>query len=260
MSCLPEELRFLAPIQLDDMVRIGRRRDGGYVLPARALEPIDTILSFGVCDDWSFEQALLARRPGLPVHCYDHTVGEQVFLADLAAASSKISTWGRVPKRLETCLSYNSFFRGDRVHFPQRVIDRAESAQDATIAQIFERAGAASNVLVKMDIEGGEYAVIPDLLNVADRITAMVVEFHDTTSDREAFVSSVKHLKQAFELVHIHANNYRGVAADGLPEVLEITFLNRRLCCETAVRDRLPVAGLDFPNNPRTRDWSLAFP
>jgi hypothetical protein len=87
----------------------------------------------------------------------------------------------------------------------------------------------------------------------------MVVEFHDTHVAREAFVASVKRLKQAFELVHIHANNYRGVAGDGLPEALEATFLNRRLCSETAARERLPVAGLDYPNNPKTQDWPLVF-
>jgi hypothetical protein len=87
----------------------------------------------------------------------------------------------------------------------------------------------------------------------------MAIEFHDTDPFQSVFLESIKLITEWYDVVHIHANNNAGVAADGLPEILEITFLSKPLSNTTLQRNRLPMPGLDFPNNPRKIDYELVF-
>src|SRR4029077_11494615 len=100
---------------------------------------------------------------------------------------------------------------------------------------------------------------IPQILTFADRIDLMVVEFHDTDPLRAVFEAQVNAILERFSIVHLHGNNIAGVAADGLPECLEITFLSKRFDTTEAFRDRLPLAGLDVPNDPLKPDIPLNF-
>ncbi|MDR0663630.1 MAG: hypothetical protein LBF80_06090, partial [Spirochaetaceae bacterium] len=61
------------PIELDDLTRIGHESDGGYVLPKRCIEKTDTILSFGVSNDWSFEDYFTRKRVAR-VFSYDYSI------------------------------------------------------------------------------------------------------------------------------------------------------------------------------------------
>ncbi|GBL20983.1 hypothetical protein EMGBS4_10430 [Acidimicrobiaceae bacterium] len=51
----------LTPL-MSDLVRLGRKADGGYLLPRQALDEVNGCLSFGLGAEWSFEQALLERK------------------------------------------------------------------------------------------------------------------------------------------------------------------------------------------------------
>ena len=62
------------PLKFDDLIRVGKAFDGGYVMPSRALEASRSVLSLGVNDDWSFEEAVLKRRPAARIVCVDGTV------------------------------------------------------------------------------------------------------------------------------------------------------------------------------------------
>lgn len=161
-------------------------------------------------------------------------------------------------------MSYRAFFQGDVVHFEERIFNRPDRPRDATIARVFDRLGDKKNVLLKMDIEGGEYRVIEDLMRHESRIDMMVIEFHNTEPYRDVFLKHIRSISRHFEITHVHGNNYGGLAHDGLPEVLEITFLHDRYFGSSAVqsrqrRNRLPLAGLDFPCNPRKQDYQFLF-
>jgi len=262
-ATLPRELAYLNPLLVEDLARYGNARDGGYVLPAGAVAGIDAMLSFGLATDWSVERDLAARIPGLLIHAYDHSVSERHFRRARRGALVKFlrgkSSLAELKSRNAVCTGYRAFFTGPHVHYRERVFNRQDSASDATIERIFGRLEGRAHLLVKMDIEGGEYRVIPALLGFADRIDVMVIEFHDTDPLRAIFERQVKALLGAFDIVHLHGNNIAGSALDGLPEVLEITFLNKRFAAGPARRDRLPIAELDFPNDGKKPDLALSF-
>ena len=67
-------------------------------------------------------------------------------------------------------------------------------------------------------------------------------------------------LNKHFEIVHLHGNNHDKVLSDGFPNVIEITFLNKKnkVFSETSSKS-FPLKHLDFPNNPHLPDIEFQF-
>ena len=82
------------------------------------------------------------------------------------------------------------------------------------------------------------------------------MELHDTYSRRAEFEQLVKGISRWLPIVHLHANNCAGVAADGLPEVIEITFAEATQ--QNGSRD-FPLPLLDYPNDPEIPDIFFSF-
>jgi hypothetical protein len=272
VSPLPASLRQLNPLVVDDLIRLGVRMDGGYVVPQSTIVKADALLSFGLGHDWSFERDAADLNPRMMVHVYDHTMGERKFTADIETSLRRLRedpvtttptdaalALFEIRAFVERYQSYRRLFRGRLVHFQERVLDCVERAGDVDLETIFGRLDGRQNVVLKMDIEGGEYRLIDGLLTYQDRIQLMVIEFHGTEFLREPFLEKIAYLGRSYEVVHIHGNNYVGLGDDGLPDLLEVTFLHKTLCTSSARRGHLPIAGLDFPNDPKNEDHELLF-
>jgi hypothetical protein len=262
-AILPSRLSFLRPRIVDDLVRRGNRKDGGYVLPSSVLATIDAVVAFGLSTDWSIEEDLARANSELTIHIYDHSVGQKSFARALKNATLKFlggrTSLAELRSRYNTYAGYRNFFVGNRAHFRERIFNRRDNPNDATIELVFRRVDQARHIFLKMDIEGAEYRVIPQILTFSNRIDLMVVEFHDTDPLRSVFEAQVNAILDHFTIVHLHGNNIAGVATDGLPECLEITFLSKRFEITGAFRDRLPLAGLDVANDPLRPDVPLHF-
>lgn len=260
---LPSSFDFLRPVVVDDLVRFGGATDGGYLLPHRLLGQINAVLSFGLATDWFFEEQMARLRPGIPIHVYDHTVGAKTFYRAAKSRSLKFlsgrASFDDVRTRWKTYTDYGRFFTGRHRHYAERVFDRCDNVNDATLDIAFGRLGEPRHVLLKMDIEGGEYRIVPAIGAFADRIDLLAVEFHDTGPLRQVFETQIRSLLAHFAVVHLHANNIAGMAEDGLPDALEITFMNKRYDVSQQRRDRLPLAGLDQPNDRTRPDYDLVF-
>lgn len=259
---LPAYLNFLAPVAFDDLVRIGRANDGGYVIPRFVLAETDFLISMGLRDDWSFESDFKSNNDDVTVHAYDHTISKDIFRRNVVVSVVKslvgMSNIGTVIERLKILWSYRKFFSCRAVHYQERVHNRVDYECDADFRKILSRIGRG-NVFLKIDIEGGEYRIIDDVISNSEIIIGMVVEFHDTDPLRGIFVKSVKKLKKNFEIVHAHANNFSKPGRDGLPEVVELTFVKRDRCPSGKRITDLPVAGLDHPNDPFQQDYRIRF-
>ena len=67
------------PIDLDDLVRLGRNCDGGYILSKRQIDSTKILLSFGLSDDWSFEKDF-AKINNVKTYSYDHSIKDRAFV------------------------------------------------------------------------------------------------------------------------------------------------------------------------------------
>ena len=74
------DLKKLRPIKVHDLIRIGKTSDGGYIISKAQLEITDTLLSFGISTDWSFEEhykELSARN--IKLYAFDGSVSDSIF-------------------------------------------------------------------------------------------------------------------------------------------------------------------------------------
>jgi hypothetical protein len=258
----PIQLRDFRPFACESLARLGSPNDGGYVVPLGAVTAADALLSFGLSHDWKFERDFKKHNRTAAVHCYDHTVSA------LSAFQYSIGRLARFflryrlddLRRSFAFLDYPLFFRGDKIHFRQRIwYDRQDDS--ATIDDAFARLPAGSQIFVKMDIEGSEYRVLDDLLRHASDVVALAIEFHDIDILPEKFNSLIEKIKRDFYIVHVHGNNLGGLAPFHFPIALELTFFSKRFFKSAPSPSALsyPVPGLDSPNYPRFPDFKLEF-
>src|SRR5512146_944225 len=110
----------LWPVEYPTLIRVGRKRDGGYVVPLDAVRSARTLLSFGISTDWSFEKEFRRLNPRINILAFDHTIGARTFLGlgvkNLFGAMSNAITfkWASLRMNLEgfsTAVEYVSFFK-----------------------------------------------------------------------------------------------------------------------------------------------------
>lgn len=233
---------FLAPFECEDPVRLGNETiDGGYVIPKSMLTLADALLSFGIGTSWKFEQHWSEFRPEVPIHSYD--------------ASTDVDTLPEHHRKM-----YQQFFRGPVVHFKNNIgLLNTENtvAFDTAIRKIGGR-----NIFIKMDIEGHEYEFIDTMIDYADSVIGLVAEFHYIepkihNTQRQRFIDTIQHLQKKYSIVHVHGNNFGPVAADNVPDTLEITFVRSDLCKKSNYRHEFYLNGFDWPNNPHSKDFYM---
>lgn len=257
---LPASGARLRPLALPDMIRVGRDHDGGYVLPRRIIDAADAVLALGLNDDWSFEEALVAMKAGLIIHGYDHTVGHRSFAREVAFAMARLplgkGTIAQISERWATLKSYNRFFSAPNRHYAQKITDQPDTPLETDLNGALQQM-ARNQILIKMDIEGSEYRIIDQLAENADHIVGACIEFHDIHPFRIVFNSAIDTLCGPFAIAHVHPNNYGKISPDGMPDVIEITFINRRLLGDEPFRAQIRLPALDQANDLRKPDISL---
>jgi hypothetical protein len=258
----PIRLSDVRPVVCKSLARIGSANDGGYVVPLNAVKASDALLSFGLSHDWTFERDFKNNNPRAIVHCYDHTVtvlsALQYSIGQLARFLLRLDI--RYLRRAFAWIDYMFFFRGDKIHFRQRIW-RDRDHISVTVADAFGRLPAGCQVFVKIDIEGSEYRILDDLLAYSRNIVALAIEFHDVDIVTERFNALVEKIKRDFYVVHIHGNNLGGLTPFNFPMAPEMTFLNKRFFSAEPPPSRLkyPVQGLDSPNYPGFPEIAFEF-
>ena len=118
---LPTELNFLAPIVIDDLVRLGGANvigtnDGGYIIPQRVLTNADFLISMGISHDWKFEEEWWTRGSLQGIHAYDHTVSDAFFSKEIYKSLIRLargkSSLKEIASQRKLLTSYRSFFSG----------------------------------------------------------------------------------------------------------------------------------------------------
>ncbi|WP_125778642.1 FkbM family methyltransferase [Pseudoalteromonas rubra] len=261
----------LRPHHCPDLIRMGNKFDGGYIIPQSHIKNSQVLLSLGINDDWRFDKEFQALNPDCRVVGVDYTVGLGFIVRKTLQNSIKslLNTLlfrhdkrQKYWTRLLNCVFFYSFFRGKNSHL-QRRVSKTSGQLDISLDELIQQhcGTPEDTVFLKMDIEGAEYQVIDDLCKHADRINVVAAEFHNLDTHTEHFNQFIAAMSERFHVVHIHGNNYgRYVDTIDFPETVEITFINKVLMPDARPSTHsYPVAGLDFPNNPKKPDYSLAF-
>lgn len=189
-----------------DLIRIGSNNDGGYLVP-NILDKINTCISPGVGDTNLFEKDLELR--GIKSFMLDHTVDQN---------SDLVKGFDFTKKKLNIYDDNSNVTLGSFCSSKLREND---------------------NSILQMDIEGDEYLNILSTNNeTLNRFKIIIIEFHylERVANKSLFNlynETINKLLKYFDICHIHANNWgRNFSVTSklkIPQVLEVTFLNKKL-------------------------------
>jgi len=214
--------------------RIGKPFDGGYVI-YNLPESYDIIISGGIANDISFEQAVLDKFPHTPCMAFDGTISK---------------------------LPEDEY----RIYFVKKNLGKENTE---TLSNLHKEIEAFSNIFMKIDIEGHEFRVFPTFSDEQmNKIKQLVIEIH-TPGDiqlhpeyftglsditNETMFALFKKLNRTHTLVHVHPNNgCKTYMIDGIcfPNVFECTFIrNEYVTSKKANVESLPMP-IDMPNIPQ---------
>lgn len=253
---------FLRPLQIPELVRLGRNFDGGYLADRRCIEDAECLVSIGINDDWSFEKDFRTRSQ-VPIIAIDARTSKWLFRRRQYRETIKSFLKGLVgqknrsdPRQHKVLLEdYEEFFRNDNRHirkFVAGVRDRKHITINDVVNGFMPK--HCCRFLLKIDIEGAEYGILDDILGVSSRLDGLVMEFHDVGERIDEI--GVFIAKLPLRLCHVHCNNYGRVDDRGLPEAIELSFTAREVIGTHVVE--LPNV-LDRRNSPHLPEIRIAF-
>ena len=214
-------------------VRLGVNTDGGYVI-ADGLAPYDLYISAGVSCEESFTRDFVNR----------YSMNE----------SNSFAFDGSVDK-------YPWEYTSD-ISFIRKNISTMNDTHNTNLDKLLSR---HKDAFLKMDIEAHEWKWLmytPYLKNIKQ----MVIEFHgvwdanwsgNTNSLPIGFTHECfEKLSETHAIVHVHGNTGGG-SVNGLPNVIELTYIRRDEHLLEKNMNSFPVKDLDFPNGPCDCEFSL---
>ncbi len=225
-------LMFRPMLTEHDLVLIGAKGDGGYLVPETELTQIDACFSIGCNFLWDFEKEI-GERYSIPSIIVDDITKKPPNL-------SPMQTY--VPKWLGRFSDEN-------------VISLEELVNESQFSN-------SKDLLLQMDIEGSEFeCIIHTPREVLQQFRVIVIEIHNLQNVlhhhlfMNAFYPLMNLFIEDFEVVHVHPNNacstweYKDIR---FPEVIEVTFLRRDRIKAIGGYAELPhkLDQLNAPDNP----------
>ena len=263
MLKLPE---FFKPENKCEMIRLGKKNDGGYTIPKRSLQDTNTLIGFGISDDWSFEENFF-NLSGAKVLCYDYSVNTRFwivkFLKNLINFLFLKNCQDNFTE-LTKYFKYKFFFSKTNISHEKKFIaplnQKITGVNETSITDLNNiiKSNNLGQIFLKVDIEGSEYRILDQILENQNHFTGTVIEFHDCDLHFDKIDKFIK--KFLLQLVHVHVNNYGAINQFDEPTVIELTFSAKKYNENRELSDNnFPVINLDQPNNPNIEDEKIVF-
>jgi len=263
---LSKKFNYLRPLKVNDLIRVGNKKDGGYLIPAEAFWNIDGILSFGLGYNFTFEEHAYYMNNRLNIIVYDHSVNFFCFLTLFLKSIKRIfyfkSNLINILAQFNNLVNYVKFFLINKKikHSSSKIVKKVSLPNEKNLKSIFCNL-KEKKILLKIDIDGDEYQIIRQIKDFTKKVHILIIEFHNLDKKRKLFKDSVFFLKTFFNIVHIHGNNYCPLCKDNFPEVVELTFLNKEIypLDKKNFRKSFPIKDLDFPSFQFRKDYIIQF-
>ena len=263
---IPEIYNFLRPKQTKNLARFGIEKDGGYIVEKDVVAKVNHLVSFGMSDEFSFETDFLNYNKANTIHIYDHTVNHKNYLLNIFKLFRRVITFRRSLKKLLIVISkywlFLKFINNKRVKFfCLKITKEVNKKKEIDIDSVFSKIDESiDNIGVKFDIEGDEYIILNKIAEKTKKINFLIIEFHAIDKNKNIFIEGLINLTKYFDVIHLHGNNHGSLQNDGFPNVIEISFVNKKNNLNyTEYPTSFPIKNLDFPNNPHYPDIEINF-
>ena len=254
-----KKFNFLKPFFCKDLIRIGNNFDGGYVVSKSAIISSKYIISCGVGNQFSFEEDLL-RYNSFKFYLYDHTVNVTFHLKSILKYFRRF-----ISLRLNYIILINSlldfynfliFIKKKRINFFSKEVCNKLGKSKISLNKIL---ADKEDVTLKIDIEGGEYKILDSIISNRNKLSTLIIEFHNIQQKKKEFIIFFKRLLKEFFIIHIHGNNNSSINVYGIPDVLEVTAIKKNKKIVSKKRICNFPTQYDFPNNSTLKDINFRF-
>ncbi len=211
-----EWLRFARMLDLrsyEPLVRLGTGY-GGYAIPDRLVADDWVCYSAGLGEDVSFELELGARY-GCAVDAFDPTPKSIDYVTPIAERHERLrfhpyGIWS-------SDSTQRLYVPRDRTHVSHSIANLQGTSdfidvECRSIPSLLAELGHERLDLLKLDIEGAEYAVLDDVVDAGLRPSVLCVDFHRTTTI-DAMAAAVRRLRECdLHAVHVYRTDVTLVA------------------------------------------------
>ncbi len=254
--------KYLKPqyIKKSNLIRIGPKKDGGYIIDKRVIKKTKKIITCGLNDDWSFEKEFQDKNKECSIFAYDHTVNKDFWVSRFKKDILSFLMFKKLtPKKIWDIfkyIEYCNFFSKRNKHHQKKIVFKKKNKNEITLTEILKN---LKKIILKVDIEGDEYKILKQINKNQKKINLLIIEFHYISKN---FLKIKKFLSNSnFKIIHIHANNFGGIDKKKLPTTLEITLLNKK---KFKVENKktnynYPIYKLDYKNHKSRDDIQLSF-
>jgi hypothetical protein len=215
--------KIFQPFQCDDIIRLGKDHDGGYLVNYADVIKSKKLLSFGTGADISFERDF-TRLNDVEVQSFDKTQSDDNI----------------------------SFYKEGRTH-------RYENIDKENIKSFLAN---SKDSFLKCDIDGGEYEILDYLISNSHKFTGAAIEFHDISQPQRFNQLTNFISKFGLRLVHTHINNYAYLVDEETQtyfvDVIELSFSSSRENTFFSNELELPHK-FDTANNPHDEEFRILF-
>ena len=229
------------PKKAYQLIRIGKNNDGGYLVEHKSVLNTSVLISMGISADWSFEKNFY-RLNKIPISTFDASLNNSFWNSRIKKSFLKFLklSFFSFFKDIYLYIDYKFFFKKDIKH---HAINIGNHNNQLSYLEIIKEIKEDKKIFLKIDIEGGEYEILEDILKYQEKLEGLVIEFHNIQ-------------KINLEIVHIHPNNYSGVDGNLDPIDIEMSFAKEPKSISDI--NTLPHK-LDQKNYKRKEDISIKF-
>ena len=238
----------LKPKKCYKLNRIGGHNDGGYLIGENSLAKTETLISFGIDDNWQFEKDFKTQNFQCKIQCYDDKPILKYLIKKLIIELIFLPYYRR--------LNFVKYFKNiiDFLNLRKKINFFQKKIFYNDLNEILANTNPNKNIFLKIDIEGSEYRILNEIIKNQEKIIGIVIEFHDFDYHKNIIYDFCN--KFNLELIHIHPNNFAPKDNFGDPTVIELTFERDPI----VIGDK-PVFPnrLDMKNNSSEKDVELFF-
>jgi hypothetical protein len=183
MKPVDKKYNFLKPIKTPNLIRLGEKLDGGYVVDFEIIKKCNNLITLGLGPNWSFELDYLRKNKKNKVHIYDHTLSSYPYIKAIGKYYRRLitfrTTFEGFATRVKNFYNYKKFLYSKNVnYFKENIAYPIKNKIDSDIEKVFSRINIGEDVILKSDIEGSEYEIIDQILKFSNRINMLIFEFH----------------------------------------------------------------------------------
>jgi hypothetical protein len=220
-------------------VRLGRDKDGGYVIPQEVLSTSTSFLSFGINNEDSFEMDL-----------YHRTESKNIILCDPFVKYT----------RKDSPLTFYPIGLYGKSHGYMRTL--SDFLKEYSISK--------DHLFLKIDIEKGEYSAFRAISKEdLEGVDCLILEIHSLLEKNYHFqvIQLLNLLNEVFILYHLHANNNgRCIYQNNIfyPDVIECTYVSKAYIAANNIQihplsNPLPDPIVDRQNTDHRDDYPLSW-